>query len=240
MNQSEAPSQALGRISALWRHPVKSMLGGPCDELALNSRGVVGDRLFAVRTPEGKLGSGKDSTRFQRIEGLFKFSSSYDGDVPIVTFPGARTLRGDDSSMDGRLAQELGLPVSLAREDEVEHLDAGPVHLLTTAALRWLGTGLGEGPADARRFRPNLVIDAEGESQVEREWLGQELRIGEEVRLRISAFTERCCMTGMPQADLGSDARVLKYLAAFSEAQFGVYAEVIQAGTIRVGDTVRH
>ena len=59
------------RLARLWRYPVKSMLGESRDSLELNSRGVAGDRLHAVRDSEGKLGSGKDTRRFRHIEGLF-------------------------------------------------------------------------------------------------------------------------------------------------------------------------
>jgi len=35
------------------------MLGERCEKVELDSRGVLGDRLWAVRDGEGKLGSGK-------------------------------------------------------------------------------------------------------------------------------------------------------------------------------------
>ena len=41
-------------VAALWRYPVKSMLGERCDELEVDARGAAGDRLYAVRDAEGK------------------------------------------------------------------------------------------------------------------------------------------------------------------------------------------
>ena len=61
-------------IAALWRYPVKSMLGERRDELQIEARGAAGDRLYAVRDNQGKLGSGKNSRRHVRIEGLFETS----------------------------------------------------------------------------------------------------------------------------------------------------------------------
>ena len=77
-------------IAALWRYPVKSMLGERCDELQIEARGAAGDRLYAVQDAEGKLGSGKNSGRFRRLEGLFTFQAA--GIPPMVTFPDGRRL----------------------------------------------------------------------------------------------------------------------------------------------------
>jgi len=46
-------------IARLWRYPVKSMLGERCDELRVEARGAVGDRMYAVRDAEGKLGAAR-------------------------------------------------------------------------------------------------------------------------------------------------------------------------------------
>ena len=76
-----------GVIAALWRYPVKSMLGEECAEVELETRGVRGDRRFAVRGDDGRLGSGKNSRRHRHIEGLFTFRSRYEGEVPEIAFP---------------------------------------------------------------------------------------------------------------------------------------------------------
>lgn len=131
-----------GTVVRLWRYPVKSMLGERCVYLDLNARGVVGDRLFAIRTVEGKFGSGKSTRRFRSIAGLFGFQATYQDDIPEVTFPDGRIVRGDDLDMHTHLSNALGQPVTLAIEEAISHVDAGPVHLLTTAALAWLQTRL--------------------------------------------------------------------------------------------------
>jgi len=56
-----------GILSALWRYPVKSMLGEECAELELETRGVRGDRRFALRSDDGRLGSGKNSRRHRHL-----------------------------------------------------------------------------------------------------------------------------------------------------------------------------
>src|SRR5918992_2518687 len=53
-------SEAVGTVEALWRFPVKSMLGEELDAADLSERGVVGDRAYAlVDKQTGKVASAK-------------------------------------------------------------------------------------------------------------------------------------------------------------------------------------
>jgi uncharacterized protein YcbX len=214
------------------------MLGEQCASLDVHPRGVVGDRLFAIRDSHGKFGSGKSTRRFRQIDGLFGLRAIYDDEVPVIRFPDGRTMRGDHPDIHTALSHTLGQPVTLVREASLSHLDAGPLHLLTTASLAWLRTVLPEANADARRFRPNLVIDVPGATQVERSWLGKMLCVGDAVKLRVNAATERCGMVAFAQADLPYDARVLRCITQEAGLRFGVYAEVLVPARITCGDSV--
>ena len=228
----------MGIVTQLWRYPVKSMLGEECASLEVQTRGVTGDRLFAIRDTNGKFGSGKSTRRFRQINGLFGFQAVYAGAVPVIRFPDGRTMRGDHPDMHTALSHTLGQPVTLTREASISHLDVGPVHLLTTAALAWLQAVLPDVDADARRFRPNLVIDVPGATQVERGWLGKVLSVGDAVRLRVSAATERCGMVAFAQGELPYDARLLRCITQEAARHFGVYADVLVPGRITRGDSV--
>jgi uncharacterized protein YcbX len=214
------------------------MLGEECASLDVQTRGVRGDRLFAIRDTNGKFGSGKSTRRFRQLDGLFGFQAVYAGEVPVIRFPDGRTMRGDHPDMHTALSHILGQPVTLAREASIAHLDAGPVHLLTTAALTWLQAVLPGAHVDARRFRPNLVIDVPGATQVERGWLGKLLGVGEAVRLRVSTTTERCGMVALAQAELPYDPRILRGITQEAALHFGVYADVLVPGRITRGDRV--
>ena len=229
---------ARGSVASLWRYPVKSMRGEQCESLDVHPRGVVGDRLFAIRERHGKFGSGKSTRRFRQIDGLFGFRALYDGDVPVIRFPDGQTVRGDHPEIHTALSTTLGQPVTLAREASIAHLDAGPIHLLTTASLAWLRAMVPEANADARRFRPNLVIDVPGAMQVERGWLGKRLCVGEAVQLRVSAMTERCAMVAFAQAEVPYDARILRCITQEAALHFGVYADVLVSGRITRGDSI--
>jgi uncharacterized protein YcbX len=119
--------------------------------------------------------------------------------------------------------------------------DCATVHLLTTATLDHLRELYPKGRFEARRFRPNIVVQlASGEKGfVENAWIGNTLAIGDEVRLRITGPCSRCVMTTLPQGDLPADPGILRTAAQHNKANVGVYAAVLRAGRIRRGDAVR-
>ena len=128
--------------------------------------------------------------------------------------------------------------------------DGASVHLLTSAALRQLQAHYPAGRFDARRFRPNIVIDLapDAEEAIEATWIDRVLAIGDEVRLSVVAPTVRCVMTTLPQGDLPGDPEILRAVGRHARFPFGpygalpcvgVYAEVVSTGTIRCGDPIR-
>jgi len=129
---------------------------------------------------------------------------------------------------------DCGLP-------EGTFFDAASVHLLTTATLDRLRKLYPEGRFEARRFRPNLVVQtASGEPDfVENAWVGHTLVIGDTVRLSIARLCARCVMTTLPQGDLPKDPGILRTAAQHNRASVGVYASVLQGGKVRRGDSVR-
>jgi uncharacterized protein len=225
----------LPRIEALFRYPVKSMLGESPAELTVDARGIAGDRWFAVLDPDGKLGSGKSSKRFRRMEGLLRCSARYDAGTVLIRVPDGRELPAGSAA--DAVSEVVGRPVTLGTEAAVKHLDGPAVHLLSTAALRRLGDLLPDAAIEVERFRPNLLVDVPGATAVEDGWVGRELEIGG-VRLRVTERTPRCVMVTMDQRKLPEDRRVLRTLADTAGGAFGISAEVITPGTIRVGDPV--
>jgi uncharacterized protein len=228
----------IGAVSRLWRYPVKSMLGEECEHVDVDTRGVAGDRAFAVRDAAGKLGSGKTTRRFRQIDGLFAYRAVYSGEAPEILFPDGRRFRSDDPQVHRALSDMLQLPVALAREDRVSHLDSGPVHIVTTASLAWLRAALPDARVDERRFRPNLLVETAGDGLVEHGWLGKTLCIGKSVRLHVNRLTERCRMVTLAQGDLPADPRVLTRIGREADLHFGVYAEVVVPGRIAREDPI--
>src|SRR5437764_13672686 len=109
--------EPIGKISALWRYPVKWMLGEAVPTLAFNRRGAVADREFAIRNSEGKFGSGKNTRRFRRIDGLFEFQARLEDGIPVIRFPDGTSMSGDAAAGHDKLSRALGQPVTLARRE---------------------------------------------------------------------------------------------------------------------------
>lgn len=215
----------------LWRYPVKSLRGERADSLALDSRGVLGDRLWALADAHGKLASGKSTRRFRRVAGLMHHGARYDGDVPVLMLADGHEIRGDAANVDLAVAEMAGAGWSLTREGRTPHHDAAGVHVLTTATLRALASIAG-GPVEADRLRPNVLLDLDGESFAEDRWpTGATLVIGG-ARLQLVGRTERCVMTTQAQAGLPYRPAVLKSLGQHNEACAGVYAQVLTSGAV--------
>jgi len=116
--------------------------------------------------------------------------------------------------------------------------DLAVVHLLTTATIDHLRELYPSGRFEVRRFRPNIVVSTGPDEQgfVENDWIGHTIAVGEEVRLRVTGPCPRCVMTTLPQGDLPKDAGILRAAAQHNHANVGVYADVIEGGTIQRGD----
>ena len=84
-------------VSALFRYPVKSMLGEKPAELTLTTDGTLGDRAWAVREASGRIATAK------KWSAMLGFRASYDSPprmgelAPVtVTFPDGSSIHAAD------------------------------------------------------------------------------------------------------------------------------------------------
>lgn len=231
---------AIGTVVRLWRYPVKSTRGEQVADAAVDRRGLVGDRAFAVWDAEGKFGSCKDTRRFRRMDGLLDFRSG--GDQPYLVAPDGVRHAVPSPAADAAIRSHLGRDdVRIMAEGDIPHHDAAPLHLLSTATLDWFVQALQDVPADERRLRPNLVVRIPGaQAFTEDGWAGRRLRIGsgaDAVVARWVKQAERCRTVNVAQDDLPYTSRGLKALAGRG-LNLGGYLEVLTEGRVRVGDPV--
>ena len=114
--------------------------------------------------------------------------------------------------------------------------DFAPIHIITTATLARLLEIAPDSVFDARRFRPNIVVEIEEQKNfntertedtesteekprgfVENGWLGRTLSING-VRLYATDPTPRCVITTLAHGALGRDLGVLKTVARHNSA----------------------
>lgn len=265
-------------VAALYRYPVKSMLGEPLEAVEIGDRGLSGDRRFALLDEEtGKIASAK-SPRLWRE--LLRCTATLSEAGPRVTGPdgaevptaaalsalvGRKVTLTDAPPPAGildRSRPEQVLASGLEAEVEADTVQFGsasppgtffdfaPVHVVTTSTLRRIAELSPRGTTEARRYRPNLVIDTDGaEGFVEHTWTGRQLHVADGPVLRVIASTPRCAIPTLAHGDLPRDLDALRVLAHHNripalpgrapEPCAGVYAQVVRGGWVREGDVIR-
>jgi uncharacterized protein YcbX len=234
------------RIAELWRYPVKSLQGEQLDSATLTTEGVEGDRRYAIY--DLATGFGLTGRRVPAL--LFASARLREDGEPEITLPDGSVSAGDDS-----LSAWLGRPVVLRSADadvarryedvvdfEREPTSAwdpfdgahGAFHDSAGARVSLLSTGT-IGTWDRRRFRPNLLLDGEGEDAL----VGSTVEVGD-VELAIGMRIQRCVMTTRAQAGgIERDLDVLRTIARERGACLAVGALVTRPGSVRTGDVLR-
>ena len=119
------------------------------------------------------------------------------------------------------------------------YFDAYPLLLLTRQSLDALARRSPGSAVDARRFRPNLVVDVpEDDAEFpELAWVGRRLRTGG-AELEVVEPCARCVMISRPTDDLPEDRDMQKVVVRQLDHNMGVYARVVEPGPVREGDAV--
>ncbi|WP_221090309.1 MOSC domain-containing protein [Deinococcus aquaedulcis] len=231
-----------GQVTELYRYPIKSVGGEALGEVQVTRRGLVGDRAWAVTNEDGKFGSGKSTRRFRRMDGLLGFQAALPAGAaePQLTLPDGSLQPATSETATAALCQATGRTVRVTPEGPISHFDEGPLHLLTTSALAWLAQAHGA-PVASGHFRHNLLLDTgPAPEHLEERWLGRQLVIGDTLTIQIVAPMPRCVMVNMAQPGVPADPHILKTIATLHpDACFGVLAQVVQPGPLRLGDAAR-
>ncbi|RNM11504.1 MOSC domain-containing protein [Nocardioides pocheonensis] len=243
-------------VVGLWRYPVKSLQGETVDTARVETDGIAGDRIWGIRDQR----TGRILTARRRPELLAAAASYDDGDQPVITLPDGSTLVGPSARTDRELSRWLASPVSLVsssgRAGRAEffadatddtspaiewtmplgrYVDASPILIVTTASLRTGAAHHPRGTWDVRRFRPNVLIDVDGDGWLEDSWVGHHVEVGS-VTLRPLQPCVRCTMVTRPQPGLEADVEMFRTLARHHGGLFGVWSDVVAPGRLSVGD----
>lgn len=254
-------SLPLAAVTTLCSYPVKGLSAAPQDAVQLEAGAFFpGDRLYAVENgPSGfdpAAPAYRPKTAFlmlMRDARLAALDSRYDPESHVLALrlEGVEAARGDLSTAEGRAEVAAFLTFFMGEEargalriltapDGFRFTDSrrsGFVSLLNLATVRDLAERMGA-PVDPRRFRMNLHLDG-WPAGAELELVGRTLEIGG-ARLAVLKRTERCAAVNVNPDTAARDLNVVKGLArAYGHTDCGVYAKVVQAGRVAVGDAVR-
>ena len=248
-------------VSRLSIAPVRGLRLHHPTRIWLDDHGVAEDRRYVIFDADGRLFDGTKLGTLVQI----RADLEHDPEHLTLTFPDGTTV-ADEIALDepipvtayGRdfAARPVIGPwanaLSAYAERElqlvrVERLDGAkdrhPVSIVSSASVEELGRHVDPPrPVDARRFRM-LVEVSNARPHQEDEWLGRDVHIGETV-VRITKLDARCVITTQhPDTGLRDipTLHVIKAYRGLREGRhldFGVYADVIEAGSVRLGDEV--
>jgi uncharacterized protein YcbX len=251
-------------ITRLSVTPVKGLSLRHPDAIDLTGEGAAGDRLFYLLDEAGKLqsctrnpglyGLSADyDPQSRRLEvtrggevllgGIIEPAGSVDTDLW-----GLRTISADavaDPVWSSFFSDLVGRRVQLFQARGSAY-DVRPATLLGTGSVEELARQAGLARVDSRRFRM-LIEFSGGEPHVEDSWDGTLLEVGGAV-VRGGGPVQRCAATTRNPASGAVDLQTLRAIRAYRGLQdsvfglganFGVYADVVQPGRVRVGDRLR-
>jgi hypothetical protein len=246
-------------VQSIYRYPVKGLSPDPAAKVSLAVGGTLpGDRLYAIENGPTGFDPAHPAyfpkQRFlmlMRNERLAALKTEYDDatHMLVIHHKGREAARGDLGTADGRAAVEAFMASFCADElngpprvlygdghsfSDVARKVVSIINLASVAAVEAL---IGR-PVDPLRFRANLYVTG-WPAWRELDLLGRELTVGG-VRLKVVKRIVRCAATNVDPQTGARDMEIPPTLMrTFNHMDCGIYAEVIGAGDIAVGDAVR-
>ena len=232
-----------GQVTELWRYPVSSMAGEQLAQIQIDTGGVAGDRIWGLLdAATGRIAS---PGREKHFVGVPRAYAKAMGRGIALSLDGESWAGPQDTELLDRLSRAFGFMPLLKRFDAFgsggfrPRYEHAPIHLVTRAAIRSLERELPGSVIDARRFRPNILLDwPDGPDAIpEHGWIGREIRIGDVV-LRGREPCGRCGFITIAQEGLPVDVEILRTVVKRHERNFGIYCDVVTPGGIATGATV--
>lgn len=234
----------LGRISAIFRYPVKSMAGELLEVARLGWHGLEGDRRFAFRQVADTGGfPWLSASKLPQLLLYKPIGINASGGEPLPTH--VRTPEGNEYELR---SNELRLDVSARLGSDVEMMnlkhgifDESCLSVINLSTVQCVLSESGR-DVDLRRFRPNVVIEPiNTQPFAEDGWVGGSLRFGEgdtAATLRVTMRDERCVMVNLDPDTAERDSEVMKTVVRLNGNFAGVYGNVLTPGDLRVGQVV--
>lgn len=235
----------IGRVSAIFRYPVKSMAGELLDVARVGWHGIEGDRRFAFRRLNDK--SGFPWLTASKLPELILYKPIRSDHETADSLPThVRTPEGKEYELR---SNELREEIATRFGSDVEMMnfkhgifDEGLVSVISLVTVNSIERESGRG-VDLRRFRPNVVIETNSAEPFEEDkWVGQTLIFGEgndAAAVKITMRDERCVMINLDPDTAERDSEVMKTVVRLNENCAGVYSTVVRTGEIRAGQVVR-
>ena len=242
------------RLAQICRYPIKAYGREMLASVRLSAgQGLPFDREWAVAHEAAKLVPGwnpcMNFTRGAKAPALMAVTARLDEAARRVTLAhpeaGEITVAPDEAADQTRLlawADPL-IPPGRARPASVVRAgvamtdsDYPTVSVLSLASLRALSERMGM-DLSIHRWRANLWLDG-AEPWAEWDWIGKRFSVGDAILEVVERIT-RCTATTVDPETGKVDGNTLSALeTGYGHQDFGIYARVVEAGTIALNDAV--
>lgn len=247
-------------VSGLALTPVKATRLHTVERIELGPDGARGNRRFFMVDERDRMLNGKVLGELTRVLADF----NVDAQLLRMTFPDGRVAEGRvalgevvsakffsrsiqtqlvDGPWSEALSEYQGRPLRLAAGAAVDRGDRGTVSLISRGSLHRLAEVGGQSSLDGRRFR--MLIEVDGlPAHAEDAWVDRTVRIGG-ATVRFNGHVGRCLITSRDPETGEIDLPTLDLLRSYRHdldttepLPFGIYGEVVNQGTVAVGDSV--
>jgi uncharacterized protein len=233
---TEAVMTVVGHVAGLFRYPVKSMRAEQLDAVDISWQGLAGDRRWAFIDGSNPYSGFPWLTIRERPEMAHYRPRFAEPDRPDASQTLVRTPSGEELDVaEPALAEELGPGVRVIKQNR-GIFDTMPLSLLSMQTVSALGRLVGAELTPVR-FRPNIVIDADGGDFPEDSWVGRILQVGR-LRMRVDQRDQRCVMVTIDPETLQRNPQVLRAITLHRDTKLGVYGSAVVPGRVTVGDAV--
>lgn len=249
------------QVSELFTHPVKGLTPQKCDRVFLQAgHGIKGDRAFALMYEAIALDIPSTSVPWMKkknfamqcdLPQLAAIHCQYDADTAVLTIKrqeaelfsaATNTGEGRDriseffSTYIAANSPNRGSVRLVGDGASSRYPDRESVHisLVSQATLDDISAAVGQS-VDARRFRPNIVLQGVP-AWAEFDWIGKQLRLGN-VQIALAAPINRCLNIDVHPDTGERDIPLFTLLKQhFAHQQTGVLAQVLSSGSVSVGN----
>lgn len=234
----------IGVVKSLYRYPVKSFAGDGLEVTRAGWHGLEGDRRFAFVQTGNTTGfpwlTARELPEMVRYKPYFVSPDSVRDSGVRVRTPAGRDFAVDSEELLFELTERFGKPVHLMQLWS-GIFDAMDVSLITTATVLSVAQLCGR-ELDVRRFRPNIVIEAQDDKAFpEDKWIGHQVVFGarpDSLRLRLKRKDVRCKVVNVDPESGDTDSSIFRQIVIDRKSMAGVYGTTDWPGTVQVGDLV--
>lgn len=249
------------QVKQLFTHPVKGLTPQECDRVFLQAgHGIRGDRAFALMYEAKAPNIPSTAVPWMKkknfamqcdLPQLAAIHCQYDQNTAVLTIKrqDVELLSAATDTSEGRDRLSDFFSAYIAADypnkgalrlvgDRINtrYPDREPVHisLVSQATLDCISDAVGQF-VDARRFRPNIVLQGVP-AWAEFDWVGKQFQLGE-TKIAIAAPINRCLNIDVNPDTGERDISLFALLKQhFAHQQTGVLAQVLSSGSLSIAD----